>query len=423
MIKSSEDLYLYNDQMKEVYKTLPKAILAGLGGGLTLRAIQAFLRKEQLLHRGAEKHYGKILKDNPALLANRERKLRIPALQPEEPMERTELPIDIALKANVIDPEDVNTTQVPKPEEVDAVQTLQKESEYVPLAKLAAGSNPNKTYATDTATALVSGRSQGRGILGSLTDALVPTELKPRLQREWIDATNPMGTFFRGTREYSLDNSGNPEPGDYIKDQKAWQIPAAYPLWALSAGTSGLAAYYALHKFLKDKKKQRLDEELNDARAQFEAALTYEAAEAKKRKFKRAGYSDLLDACAEFHEELDKCEQLYEKFANDQVVQKQASLTKAYLGGISTLSALMGLMAAHRSYKHSKRRAEQAATNRLLEGRDKPSDILSGFGERLLDRRFRSGYGFELSDTDPVSFDDSNIKPYVPVKDVVKSKK
>jgi hypothetical protein len=434
-IKKSENTLLSNEQLREVYKTLPKAILAGAGGGLTLRAIQALLRRESLIQRGAERDYGKLIASNPALTANRERKLRIPAIEPSEELERQALPPEIALRADVLDPEDIGSLRKESTEYVPLWKIASKEqrkrgeapppsTEYVPLCKIAAKKQPsNKTYSTDLATALVSGRSQGRGVLGTVTDAFVPTELKPRLQREWIDATNPVGTFFRGTREYSLDESGNPVPGDYVKGQKAWQIPAAYPAWALTAGVSGLAAFHALNKFLGNKKQRRLKDELDDARAQFEAALAYEADQAKQRGFKRAGYSDLLDSCAEFHEELDRFEQIYERLNNDNVIKKCASFTKAYLGGISSLSALMGLMAAHRAYKHSKRRREQEAAYDLLSGDERPSAILKGFGERLLDRRFRSGYGFELSDTDPVSADDTNIQPYAPLKDLPTKKK
>jgi hypothetical protein len=374
--------------MKAVYKTLPKAVLAGLGAGLSLRAIKAIVNGERLIQRGTEKDYGEILKSNPALIANRERKIRVPAIEPDVTLKRKPLPLNIALQSDVIDPEDVDT-----------VKRLQAEKEAAEKTE----------YAPDTATALLSSRAKGRGVLGTLVDTFVPAELKPRLQREWIDATNPLGTFFRGTREYSLDPSGNPVPGDYVKNQKAWQIPASYPLWAATVGGSGLAAYYGLNHFMKKQKKTRLQNELDDARAQFEAALAYEANQSQR---KRANDSNLLNACNDFHNELDRYEKLYNRLITEPAVNKEASYTKTYLGGVGTLTALAGLAALHRAFWHAKQREEQHRAYNLLKGKETPNEILSGFGERLLDRRFRSGYGFELTDTDPVSFDDSNLEGY-----------
>ena len=150
---------------------------------------------------------------------------------------------------------------------------------------------------------------------------------------------NPIKTFFRG--------SANP-----TGSESAYDIPAAMPL-SILAGLGGLSAgSEMMGARMKVRANNKIKEERERVKREFEAALIYEQEEAARRNKKASEQCDLVQAIDE----------LYTAAARYDALHKTASLDKTMIG----LAGLFALFAGRYGYQSA-----YAATSDKIKQKEK----------------------------------------------------
>jgi len=176
-------------------------------------------------------------------------------------------------------------------------------------------------------------RSRSTPKLKALTEALDEGDEKDEKKKEKVasfnfdNVRNPFTTFFRG----SARPTGKESLGD---------IPAAFPL-LLGSSFAGLSIGGAvMGKRLKNKASNKLKEERDKAKREFEAALVYEQEQAYNRGKRACEESDLVAAVDEFLTAASRCESL----------EKTAGWEKPAIGLTGLLLLLSGYHGFQRGY-------------------------------------------------------------------------
>ena len=145
-----------------------------------------------------------------------------------------------------------------------------------------------------------------------------------------------------------------------------------------------MLGYSAIQQLLQNKRKQDVEDEVYQAKREFQKALTYEAAKANKRKSAEQE-SELDEAVVEFQEALSYASA---KLANNPQL-KQAGIgavlsPSSLMTGGFTIGTVLALMLGRENYINQKQRREDEEAARMMGTLRAPSDVLDYLSEEEL---------------------------------------
>jgi len=230
--------------------------------------------------------------------------------------------------------------------------------------KLLASNDPYLSSVRDVITLPRNSDGVKSVALNAKTRKEVDKEEERNKEGEFINFSNlasPVKTFFRG--------SANPTGNESFLD-----IPAALPLGFFAGVTSMGIGGKLMDSRIKNTAKNKLKQEQEKVKREFEAALIYEQEEAARRNKKASEECELVQAV----------DVLYSAMSRFECLEKTAGIEMLGITGVGLLSLLAAHKGYHKQYKTTKEDIERKEKEKMLGLNTNYDDILKNLASKNL---------------------------------------